>query len=82
MKASWYNVDSNLYKSWSLKVGRGFNRENHTYMCLYSKKSSPEPAGQFQSNLVEIILGLKEFEIIQKKGQVLFQGEIITEVQK
>jgi hypothetical protein len=31
--------------------------ENHIYMCLYRKKSSPEPAGQTQSNFVQILLG-------------------------
>jgi hypothetical protein len=49
---------------------------------ILKKKSTPEPGDQFQSNLVEIILGCKELEIFQKKGQVLFQGEIITEMQK
>jgi hypothetical protein len=58
MKAFRYNVDSNLFKLWSPGVGRGHNTENHIYKCLYwKKKSSPEPAGQFQSNLVHINLG-------------------------
>jgi hypothetical protein len=36
------------------------------------KKSSPEPAGQFQSNLVQIILGLKEIKIVLKKRPGFF----------
>ena len=35
MKAFWYNVDSSLYKPWSPGVGRGHNRENYIYICLY-----------------------------------------------
>jgi hypothetical protein len=38
MEGFWYNVDSKLFASWSLWVGRGHNRENHIYMCLYWKK--------------------------------------------
>jgi hypothetical protein len=38
MKAFWYNVDSELFTSWSPGVGRGHNRENHIYVCLYWKK--------------------------------------------
>jgi hypothetical protein len=62
MKAFWYNVNSSLLKSLSPGVRRGHNKENHIYMCLYCEKSSsPEPASQFQSNLVQIILGSWEF---------------------
>jgi hypothetical protein len=57
MKTFWYNVDSELFTSWSPGVGRGHNRENHNYICLWKKSSSPETAGQFQSSLVQIILG-------------------------
>jgi hypothetical protein len=45
------------------------------------KKSSPEPAEQFQSNLLQIILGWRRFKIVKIKSQVLFQGEIITVTQ-
>jgi hypothetical protein len=59
----------------------GHNGENHFYMCLFFFEIfSPEPAGQFQSNLVQIILRLKEFRIVQIKGQVFFKGEIITKI--
>jgi hypothetical protein len=44
------------------------------------KSSSPEPAGQIQSNLLQIILGLREFKFVQIKSQVLFKGEIITKM--
>jgi hypothetical protein len=37
------------------------------------EKSSPEPASQFQSNFIQIILALREFKFVQIKGQVLFQ---------
>jgi hypothetical protein len=47
----------------------------------FSKASSPEPAGQFQSNLVQIIFGLGEFKIFQIKGHVIFKGELITKMQ-
>ena len=40
--------------------------------------SSQEPLGQFQPNLAQSILGLREFNIVQMKGPALFQGEIIT----
>jgi hypothetical protein len=33
MKACWYNVDSELFTSWSPEVGRGLNIENHIYIC-------------------------------------------------
>jgi hypothetical protein len=45
---------------------------------LKKKKSSPEP-GQFQSNLVIIVLRQGEFKIIEIKDQV-FRREIITKV--
>jgi hypothetical protein len=53
------------------------------YKCTeIFKKSSPEQADQYQSNLVQIILGHREFQITQLKGQVLFKGEIITKKKK
>jgi hypothetical protein len=38
MKAIWYNIDSELFISWSPGIGRGHNRENYIYICLYWKK--------------------------------------------
>jgi hypothetical protein len=38
-------------------------------------KSSPDPASQFQSNLVQIILGEKEFKFAQIKRSGPFQRE-------
>jgi hypothetical protein len=38
MKAIRYNVDSELFTSWSPRAKRGHNRENHIYICLYGKK--------------------------------------------
>jgi hypothetical protein len=53
------------------------------FTCVYIEKStSPEPSGQFQSNFVQIILGQREFQIVQIKGQVIFKGEIIMKMQK
>ena len=40
--------------------------------------SSPEPLGQFQTNLAQSILGWRGFQFVQMKGPALFQGEIIT----
>jgi hypothetical protein len=44
----------------------------------FLKSFSAEPAGQSQSNLVQIIHGLREFKFVQIEGQVLFKVEIIT----
>jgi hypothetical protein len=53
MKASWYNVYSELFTSWSLGVRWGHNRENHIYMCLnWKKSSSPEPDQQDNFNQI------------------------------
>jgi hypothetical protein len=51
MKASWYNVHSELFTSWSRGSGETtVGKLNHIYMCLYWKKSSSsEPAGQLMS---------------------------------
>jgi hypothetical protein len=46
------------------------------------KKSSPERASQIQSNLVQIILGQREFKFLHIKGQVLFKGDIFTKMSK
>jgi hypothetical protein len=43
-------------------------------------ESSPEPVGQFQSNLVQIIIELRELKCHQMKDQVLFKGEITTKI--
>jgi hypothetical protein len=56
------------------RVERGHNRENHIHLSLYWKKSSPEPAGQLQSNLVQTYLTWWEFKFIQMKVLVLFKG--------
>jgi hypothetical protein len=58
----------------SKRVGK--NTEN------FKKSYSPEPTGQFQPNLVQVILGKTEFKFLQIKGQILFKGEIITKLQR
>jgi hypothetical protein len=40
--------------------------------------SSPEPLGQFQPNLAQIIFGGRGFKFVQMKGIVSLQGEIIA----
>jgi hypothetical protein len=40
--------------------------ENHFYICLYQKKT-PEPVDQFQSNLIQIILAEREFQVYTNK---------------
>jgi hypothetical protein len=39
MKAFWYNVDSELFISWSPGVRRGHSRENHIHLCLCWEKN-------------------------------------------
>jgi hypothetical protein len=69
MKAFCYNADSRLFKSWSLVIGRGHNREHHIFMCLYIfLKSSPELADQFQSNSKTIYLSVKDILNCSNKG--------------
>jgi hypothetical protein len=41
MTAFRYNVDSSFFKSWSLRVGKGHNRENHIYIKIFSTTSKP-----------------------------------------
>jgi Fe-S cluster assembly ATPase SufC len=48
------------------------------YTENFKKSSSPEPLGQIQSTLVQIILGQREFKFVHIKGRVLFKGEIIA----
>jgi hypothetical protein len=59
---------------------RGDNSETKNTLKSLKKSSSPEPAGQIQSNLVQIIFGWREFKFVQIKVQVLFRGEIITKM--
>jgi hypothetical protein len=74
-----YNVDSSLFKAWSLGVGRGHNRENHIYIGLYRTKNLLQnQQANFNQTWYKSFLG----EIVQIKGQVLFKGEIITKMQK
>jgi hypothetical protein len=46
----------------------------YMYVTVFNilKKSFPWPAGQFQPNLVQIILRWRELKIVHIKGQVLF----------
>jgi hypothetical protein len=44
--------------------------------------ASPEPAGQFQPYLVQIILSWRELKFVQIKSQVLFKEEMITKMHK
>jgi hypothetical protein len=43
-------LTSSLFKSWSLGVGWGHNKENHSTCVYIEKRSFSEPAAQFQSN--------------------------------
>jgi hypothetical protein len=79
MKSFCYNVDSSLHKSWSPGGREGPPWEKpYLHVFILKTKSSQEPAGQFQSN----DHWMKELKLVQKNGQVLFQREIITEMQK
>ena len=46
------------------------------------KKSSPEPLGQFQPNLLQFIFGKRNFKSVQMKGPAIFQGKIILKIAK
>ena len=50
----------------------------HVSVAVPDHTSSPEPLGQFQPNLAQIIFGWRGFKFVQMKGHALFQGEIIT----
>jgi hypothetical protein len=63
-------------------VGRGHNRENHIYMCLYWKKKIFSKT----SWPISIKLGInhpwvKGILIFPIKGQILFKEEIFTKMQ-
>jgi hypothetical protein len=60
---------------------RGDNSKGVKYSEI-KKKISPETAGQFQSNLVQIILGERGCTIVKIKDKFLFKGDIITKMQK
>jgi hypothetical protein len=49
-------------------------RKPFLHVFIWEKIFSPEPAGQFQSKLVHIVLGIK--------GHVFLKGEIMTKMQK
>jgi hypothetical protein len=75
-----YNVDSSLYKSWTPGSG-GTTIRKTIFACVYiENKTFPEPVSQFQSKLVQSILGWKELKVVQIKGQILFEGEIIAKM--
>jgi hypothetical protein len=60
---------------------RGDNNKKVKIHWIFKKKSSsPEPAGQIQSNLIQIILGWREIKFVQIRGQIFFKGEIITKM--
>jgi ABC-type siderophore export system fused ATPase/permease subunit len=61
---------------------RGATIGKTIFTCVYIKKHLLQNQQANFNNLVQIIRGEKELKIAQKKGQVLFQGEIITEMQK
>jgi hypothetical protein len=59
MKAFWYNVNSGFLNSWSHESGGAtIGKTIFTYDYIGEKKSSPEPAGQFQSNSLQTYMYL------------------------
>ena len=56
----------------------------HPSVCKLSTflSSSQEPLGQFQPNLAQSILVQRGFKFIRMKGHAIFQGRIITNLQK
>jgi hypothetical protein len=73
LKAFCYNVNSELFTSWSPGVGRGHNRENHIYMCLNKKKISPEPARPISIKLYINHSLIKGISYSSNKGPDLLQ---------
>jgi hypothetical protein len=52
-KAFWYIVDSSLFKSWSLGIGRGNNRVKNIHICFSRKNLFKKPLTQKTSNLLK-----------------------------
>ena len=77
-----------IFSSPESKAQVSFSNKNLTvvrHRCckLFTFSSTtPEPLGQFQSNLAQLIFGWRGFKFIQMKGPALFQGEIITKLRK
>jgi hypothetical protein len=71
----WIQVYSN---EWRHPFLRGDNSEKLKINKKYLKIS--RTSGQIQSNLVQIILGQREFKFVHIKDQVLFKWEIIKKV--
>ena len=65
----------------NLSVVRRRFRCSRRRRILFIFSSSQEPQGQFQSNLVQSILGWRGFRLIEMKGHALFQVEIIQKEQ-
>jgi hypothetical protein len=65
-------------------VGPQWRKPSLHVSCL-KKSSSPEPAGQFESNLIQIILVyiyIKGIQVCSNKLSDPLQGEIITKIRK
>jgi hypothetical protein len=63
MKAFWYNVDSSLFKSWSLECERDHNRVKHIYIgklfaCYKIWYNKNVDIKQFILEYVELIFSL------------------------
>ena len=63
-------------KGYSL-VQRGKIMKQQKYIDEILKSPLPEPLGQFQPNLAEIILECGELKFVQMKDSSFFQEEII-----
>jgi hypothetical protein len=62
-----------------LYYGRGAQNTDNLSL-LY--RSASVTASLFQSNLTQIVLEWREFNIVQIKVEAFFEGEIITKMQK
>jgi hypothetical protein len=76
------NLNSIVFKSWSPGTRKGHNRENQTCICLYWKKNLSRTSRPDLIKLGTNHPWVREFKILQIKGQILFKGEIITKMQK
>jgi hypothetical protein len=61
----WHNVDSELFTSWSPGVGRGHNRENYIYICLYWKNLLLNQQANFNQTWHKSSLGKGNYEVFK-----------------
>ena len=88
----FYKLLQKFFSSPELKAQVSFSDHLSSVVCLSVRlsvclfvcklftlsSSTPEPLGEFEPILAQIMLGWRGFKFVQMKGPALFQGEIIT----